>query len=136
MRLEHRAADDQDDHRRQTRAAVAANSECRSVRASASMRSQNTLGTLSTCRPKKSLTWVLAMRMAIPLVKPMTIGPGNELHRRTHASRAHDHEQYSGHHRAHEQAVNAVNRDDPGDDNNECAGRSADLRLRAAEQRR
>ena len=28
------------------------------------------------CRPKKSFTCVLAMRMAMPLVKPMTIGRG------------------------------------------------------------
>ena len=44
--------------------------------ASASMRCQNTPGTLASCKPKKSFTWVLAIRMAIPLVKPMTTGRG------------------------------------------------------------
>ncbi len=40
------------------------------------MRSQKTLGILSICRPKKSFTCVLAMRIAMPLVKPMTMGRG------------------------------------------------------------
>ena len=41
----------------------------------------------------------------------------------------------AGHHRAHEQAVDAVGRDDAGDDDDERAGRAADLEARAAERR-
>ena len=40
------------------------------------MRSQKTPGTLSTCSPKKSFICVLAIRMAIPLVNPITMGRG------------------------------------------------------------
>ena len=40
------------------------------------MRSQNSPGTLSSFRPKKSLICVLAIRIAMPLVNPMTIGRG------------------------------------------------------------
>ncbi len=47
---------------------------------------------------------------------------------------AHDDEKDSSHHRAHEQAVDAVSGDDAGDYDYEGAGRSADLGLRSAER--
>ena len=43
------------------------------------MRPRNSPGTFSICRPKKSLICVLAMRTAMPLVKPMTTGRGMNL---------------------------------------------------------
>ena len=61
--------------------------------------------------------------------------PRNELDRRAHAGEAHDHQQDAGHHRAHEQAVDAVLGDDAGDHDDERAGRPADLRPRAAQRR-
>ena len=61
--------------------------------------------------------------------------PRNELHRRAHAGRAQDDEHHARHHRAHEQAVDAVYGDDAGDHHDERAGRPADLRLRSAQRR-
>lgn len=46
---------------------------------------------------------------------------------------AHDHEQNSSHDRAHEKAVDSADGDDAGNDYDERAGGSADLRFRAAE---
>ncbi len=40
------------------------------------MRAQKTPGTLSSFNPRKSLICVLAIRMAIPFVKPTTTGRG------------------------------------------------------------
>ena len=71
----------------------------------------------------------------MPLVKPTTTGRGMKLHRGAQAGRAQDDEHDAGHHRAHEQAVDAVGRDDAGDDDDEGAGRPADLEPRAAERR-
>ena len=51
------------------------------------------------------------------------------------AGEPHDDEHDAGHHRAHEQAVDAVLGDDARDDHDERAGRSADLHVRAAERR-
>ena len=60
-------------------------------------------------------------------------GPGNEFHASAKSGRAHDDEQDSSHDGAHEQAVNAVNGDDPRDHDDERAGRAADLSLGSAE---
>ncbi len=38
------------------------------------MRGNNSLGTGGVVRPRKSLIWVEAMRIAMPLVKPMVTG--------------------------------------------------------------
>ncbi len=62
-------------------------------------------------------------------------GPGNELHRRTHAGRAHDHQQNTGHHGAHEQSVNTVLGDDGRDHYHKGPGRAADLGPGASQQR-
>ena len=61
--------------------------------------------------------------------------PRNELHRRAQARHAQHDEDDARHHGAHEQAVEAVGRDDAGDDHDERAGRSADLGARSAERR-
>ena len=58
--------------------------------------------------PKKSLSCVLAMTSAMPLVKPMTTGRGMYRTAVPVPVSAHDDEQHAGHHRAHEQAVDAV----------------------------
>ena len=63
-------------------------------------------------------------------------GARNELDRRAHAGDAHDHQQNAGHHGAHEEAIDAVKRDDAGDDHDEGAGGSANLRFGAAQRRR
>ena len=56
--------------------AVAAGEMVFRLAARASMRPRNSPGTFSTVRPRKSLICVLAMRTAMPLVKPMTTGRG------------------------------------------------------------
>src|SRR5205814_1807217 len=61
--------------------------------------------------------------------------PRDELDRVPHARRAEYDEQRARHHRAHEQAVDAVVRDDAGHDDDERAGRPCDLEARAAERR-
>ena len=48
----------------------------------------------------------------------------DEPHRRSHAGDAERDEQHAGHQRAHEQAIDAVARDDAGDDDDEGAGRA------------
>jgi hypothetical protein len=72
--------------------------------------------------PKKSLICVLAMTSAMPLVKPMTTGRGMKRTAVPDAGEAHDHEHDAGHHRAHEQAVYAVLRDDARDHDDERPG--------------
>ena len=51
---------------------------------------------------------------------------------RDYSGYAHDNEEDTSHHCAHEETVDAVSGDDAGDDD-EGAGRAADLRLRSAE---
>jgi hypothetical protein len=60
--------------------------------------------------------------------------PRNKLDRRAHASDTHRHQQYTRHHRAHEQAIYAMHSDNPGDDHDECSGRSTNLRFRSSQQ--
>ena len=98
------------------------------------MRSQNSPGTLSRCRPKKSLIWVLAMSTAMPLVKPITTGRGMNFTAVPMPVTPRTTRMHAGHHRAHEQAVDAVHGDDPGHDDHERAGGSADLSLRSAQR--
>ena len=88
------------------------------------------------CRPKKSRICVLAMRTAIPLVKPTTTGRGMKRTADPDAGYAERDQHDAGHDRAHEQAVDAVLGDDAGDDDDERAGRAADLHARAAERAR
>ena len=71
----------------------------------------------------------------MPLVKPMTTGRGMKRTAVPSPVSAQQHQQDAGHHRAHEQAVDAVLGDDAGDDHDERAGRPADLEARAAERR-
>ena len=59
-------------------------------------------------RPRKSLSWVLAITSAMPLVKPMMTGLRDVLDRRARAGEPHHHQHHAGHQRAHEQAVDAV----------------------------
>jgi hypothetical protein len=61
-------------------------------------------------------------------------GTRNVLYRGAHAGQAHDDENDAGHHRAHEQAVDAVRGDDAGDDDHEGSGGAADLGGRSAER--
>ena len=60
--------------------------------------------------------------------------PGNKLHRSAHPGCAQDDEDCTRHQRAHIQAVDAMNRDDPGNYDHESAGRAADLSLRSAQR--
>ena len=59
--------------------------------------------------------------------------PRNKLHRGAHAGCAQNDEHDARHHGAHEQSVDAVDGDDPGDHDDERAGGSADLSLRSAQ---
>ena len=59
--------------------AVAAGLMVPIARPIAAPRPRKSPGTLSICNPRKSFTWVLAMRRAIPLVKPTTTGRGMNL---------------------------------------------------------
>jgi hypothetical protein len=61
--------------------------------------------------------------------------PRNEFDRSPHAAHAHDDQENAGHHGAHEQAVHPVCRDDSGHDDDESASGTANLVLRAAQQR-
>ena len=60
--------------------------------------------------------------------------PWDEPHCRTGAGDAHDHEQDAGHHRAHEQAVDAMGGDDAGHHDDKGTRRTANLHVRAAER--
>ena len=59
-----------------TASSVARHDHVGNAPASTFIRSQNSPGTFARWSPKKSLTWVLAMSTAIPLVKPSTTGRG------------------------------------------------------------
>ena len=71
----------------------------------------------------------------MPLVNPMTTGRGMNLTAEPRPVTPSTDQQNAGHDRAHEQAVDAVDGDDAGDDDDEGAGGSADLSPRAAEGR-
>ena len=64
------------------------------------MRPTKSPGTLSIFRPKKSLICVLAIRTAMPLVKPIDDRPRDVLDRRPQARQAEHHEHHAGHQRA------------------------------------
>ena len=74
----------------------------------------------------------LAMMTAMPLVKPTTTGRGMKRTALPIPVRPRSDEHHPGHHRAHEQAGDAVRRDDAGDHDDERAGGAADLDHRAA----
>ena len=61
--------------------------------------------------------------------------PRYKLHRRPQPGYAHNHQQNSGHHRAHKQTVHPVDRDDPRDHHHKGPSRAADLRLGASQHR-
>ena len=130
-RFETDAADDQDRHRGdgQQRGLERQGAE---IGGESLHARRNSPGTLSTCSPKKSLICVLAIRTAMPLVNPMTTGRGMNFTAEPMPVSAEDDEQDPGHHRAHEQAIDAVDGDDSGDDDDEGAGRTADLGSRSA----
>ena len=107
---------------------------CRMFRASVTIRGQNSPGT-GIASPKKSLSCVLAMRTRDAVGEPDDDRPRDELDRGAHAGRAEHDEDDAGHHRAHEQAVEAVGGDDAGDDDDERARRTADLKTGSAERR-
>ena len=69
----------------------------------------------------------------MPLVNPMTIGRGMNLTAVPMPVRPRIDEQHARHHRAHEQAIDAVDGDDAGDHDDEGARRTADLGFRSAE---
>jgi hypothetical protein len=94
---------------------------------------QNTPGTFSSFRPKKSFTCVLAIRMAMPLVKPMTMGRGMYFTAEPMPVSPMIDQNDSGHHGAHEQAIDAMSGDNPGDDDDKSSGRAADLGGRTAQ---
>ena len=96
------------------------------------MRPMKSPGTGAVRRPKKSLICVLAMRMAMPLVKPTMTGRGMNL---TAVPRpvSRGRQQNAGHEGADEQAVEAVAGEDAEDDDDEGAGGATDLVARAAE---
>ena len=101
-------------------------------RSSSLMRGRNSLGTGGVVRPRKSLICVEAMSSAMPLVNPMVTGRGMNLtavprpvkpmmRSRTPAMTADQ-----------GQAGDAELGDDAGDDDDEGAGRAADLGARSA----
>ncbi len=59
--------------------------------------------------------------------------PRNKFHRRAHAGGAQHDQDGARHDGAHVQPVDAVHRDDPGHDHDECARGSADLSFRSAQ---
>jgi len=87
---------------------------------------QNPLEQLRT-QPEKVLTWVLAMRMAMPLVKPTITGRGMNLTAAPRPVAPSRNEQAAGHDGAHQQTIEAIARQDAGDDHDKCAGRTTDL---------
>ena len=97
------------------------------------MRSQKTPGTFSSFRPKKSFTCVLAIRMAMPLVNPITMGRGMYFTaapmpvspmttRMRPAITVHMN-----------RPSTPCEGDNAGDDDHECSGRAANLGRRSAE---
>ena len=75
------------------------------------------------------------MSTAMPLVNPTTTGRGMNRTADPMPVAPSTTSMHAGHQRADEQAFDAVLRDDAGDDDDERAGRTADLQARAAEQR-
>ncbi len=61
-------------------------------------------------------------------------GSRNVLNRRPHAGEPHDHQNESRHHRAHEEAIDTVESDNAGDDDDEGSGGATDLGGRSAER--
>ena len=100
----------------------------------ASMRAKNSLGGSVSERPRKSLIWVDAISSAMPFVKPITIGRGMNFTARAEPGGRQHHQDHASHHRDHEQPGQAMLSDDVGDDDDERAGRTADLDPRSAEQ--
>ena len=84
------------------------------------------------CNPKKSLICVLAIRTAIPLVKPITMGRGMNFTAVPMPVTPRIMSSNAGHHGAHEQSVHAVHRDNSRDHHYKRARRTADLGLRTA----
>lgn len=64
--------------------------------ASSFTRGKNSLGTAPVWRPKKSLIWVEAIRMAMPLVKPDNDHARDEADRGSEAGEAHEEQDESG----------------------------------------
>ena len=58
---------------------------------------------------------------------------GNEFHRRAESGRTHHHEDHAGHHGGHEEAIDAVLRDDCRHDDHEGARGTANLEVGSAE---
>ncbi len=96
-------------------------------------RPRNSPGSGGVCRPNKSRICVLAIRIAMPLVKPITTGRGMYFTAVPEPGDAEQDQHHAGHQGAHEQPVEAVGGDDAGHDHDECPGGSADLHARAAE---
>ena len=71
----------------------------------------------------------------MPFVKPITIGRGMNFTAEPMPVKSHDNENDAGHHRAHEEAIDAVQGDDTRDDDDKSSGRAADLGRRSSEQR-
>jgi hypothetical protein len=65
--------------------------------------------------------------------EPDDHGARNEFDGSAETGGAHDDQEYSRHHRAHEQAIDAVGGDDARDYDHEGAGRAANLRFRSAQ---
>ncbi|MGC4084344.1 MAG: hypothetical protein QM736_20090 [Vicinamibacterales bacterium] len=59
----------------------------------------------------------------------------DELHGGAEPCRSEHHQNHPGHHRRHEEAIDAVPGDDARDDNDEGTGRSANLEVGSAERR-
>ena len=97
------------------------------------MRGRNSLGTAPVRRPKKSLICVEAMRIAMPLVNPMTTGRGMKRTAEPRPVSPMSQQDDAGHERDHGKAAHAEAGDDAGDDDDERAGGSADLGARAAQ---
>jgi hypothetical protein len=99
------------------------------------MRCQKTPGTLSELQAEEIFHLRAGDQNGDAVGEADHDGARNELDGGAHAGDAHDHQQNSGHHGAHEKSVDAMKRDDAGHDDDEGAGGSADLSFGAAQQR-
>ena len=86
-------------------------------------------------RPSRSFSWLTAMISAMPTVKPSITGSGTSAMKRPALTKPAGDEDDPGEQRREQQSVEAELRDDARDDDDECAGRTADLDPASAQQR-
>ncbi len=115
--------------------ATAAALKVGSAAPSAAMREKNSLGTGRHAQAQQVLDLRGCDEQGDAVGEAEHDGARDELDRVAEAGDGQHEQHHAGHHRDHQQARDAVLRDDAGDDDDEGPGRPADLNPRSAERR-